>query len=231
MEEDVCTQNRSTLLGILQNKSALKQDIYLDTKKTFNELREVVRKETEYLKSEITDPRIRMNYESKGDYEFQAFVGSDLLVFHMHTNVFMLPKAHPFWNSDYLKANPQFGYFGTIYIYNFLAQSYLQGRSNDLGYLIGRIFINGDGHFFIEGKGELGTTYKDLSQGVLTTDLLQQITHVSFAHALDFDLLVPPYELVSQINIMQVQAISSSLNMQTGKRLGFKFEAEHDEIF
>lgn len=221
---------RKIILNLLLTKSALKQDIYQDTKGVFQNLKKIINDEVNVLKQDIHDDRIRMQYIDKGEYEAQVFIGSDVLLFHMHTNIFLLPQAHPFWELDYLKKNPNNGYFGIIYIYNFLAQSFIQGRMDDPGYLIGRIFINTDGHFFIEGKGPLGTEFKDIEQGVLCDDILRDITHTSFAYALDFDLLTPPYEMVSVINVKQIQAISSSLNLQTGKRLGFKFESERNEI-
>jgi hypothetical protein len=222
---------RKIILDILLTKSALKQDIFEDTKSVFYNLKKVLSEEVAILKKDIHDERIRMQYIDKGEYEAQVYVGSDVLLFHMHTNIFLLPEAHPFWKEDYLKNSPNNGYFGIIYIYNFLAQSFIQGRMEDPGYLIGRIFINTDGHFFIEGKGPLGTEFKNIEQGILSEDILRDITHTSFAYALDFDLLTPPYDLVSQINVKQIQAMSSSLNMQTGKRLGFKFESEKSDFF
>lgn len=222
---------RDVILDLLLTKSALKQDIIEDTKTVFNNLRKIIEEEVTALKSKIHDERIRMQYINKGEFESQVFIGSDVLLFHMHTNVFLLPRSHPFWELNYLKNNPNNGYFGIIYIYNFLAESLLQSRYSDPGYLIGRIFINKEGHFFIEGKGPLGTEFKDVEQELLNDGILRDIAHTSFAYALDFDLLTPPYEIVSQINVQQVQAISSSLNIQTGKRLGFKFEAEENDVF
>jgi hypothetical protein len=222
---------RNTILDLLSAKSALKQDVYQDTQKVFVDLKRVLSDEVHSLKSEIKDERIRMQYIDKGEFESQVFVGSDLLLFHMHTNIFLLPDSHPFWQLDYLKNNPNNGYFGIIYIYNFLAQSFIQGRMEDPGYLIGRIFINCEGHFFIEGKGPLGSGFHELTENVISDENLRQIILTSFAYAVDFDLLTPPFEIVSQINVRQIKAISSNLSMQTGKRLGFKFEKEENDFF
>ncbi len=223
--------NSQSILNLLLTKSALKQDIFQDTQKVFLDLKKVLNEEVSGLKSNIHDERIRMQYIDKGEFEAQVFVGSDVLLFHRHTNVFLLPESHPFWELEYLKENSDRGYFGIIYIYNFLAQSFIQGRMEDPGYLIGRIFINCEGHFFVEGKGPLGTAFKSLTEGMISEQILKQIILTSFAYAVDFDLLTPPYEIVSQINVRQIQAISASLTMQTGKRLGFKFEKEDNEFF
>lgn len=221
---------REVILNLLTTKSALKQDIIEDTEKIFNSLKRVLLEEVTALKEEVTDPRVRMQYDDKNRFEAQVYVGSDALLFHMHNNIFMLPEGHPFWDLKYFKDNPSNGYFGIIYIYNFLAQSLIQGRYNDLGYLIGRIFVNSHGHFFMEGKGDLGTSFKDIGEECLCDDILRDVIQTSFAYALNFDLLTPPYEIVSQINVQQAIAISDSLSMQTGKRLGFKFEHEKSEF-
>ena len=223
--------DRKSIVDLLLTKSALKQDIFQDTQKVFLDLKKVLNEEVSSLKADITDDRIRMQYIDKGEFEAQVFVGSDVLLFHRHTNVFLLPDSHPFWKLDYLKKNPENGYFGIIYIYNFLAQSFIQGRMEDPGYLLGRIFINCEGHFFIEGKGPLGSSFKDIENKKINSKILKEIILTSFAYAVDFDLLTPPFELVSQINVRQIQAISASLSLQTGKRLGFKFEKEENEIF
>jgi hypothetical protein len=223
--------DRKSIVDLLLTKSALKQDIFQDTQKVFLDLKKVLNEEVSNLKADITDDRIRMQYIDKGEFEAQVFVGSDVLLFHRHTNVFLLPDSHPFWKLDYLKKNPENGYFGIIYIYNFLAQSFIQGRMEDPGYLLGRIFINCEGHFFIEGKGPLGSSFRNIENEKINSKILKQIILTSFAYAVDFDLLTPPFELVSQINVRQIQAISAGLSMQTGKRLGFKFEKEENEFF
>ena len=222
---------RAVILNLLTTKSALKQDIIEDTEKIFTSLKKVLLEEVTALKDKITDSRIRMDYTDKSRFEAQVYVGSDALLFHMHNNIFLLPEAHSLWEEKYLKDNPSRGYFGIIYIYNFLAQSLIQSRSNDLGYLIGRIFVNSEGHFFMEGKGPLGTAYKDIGEECLCDEILRDVIQTSFAYALNFDLLTPPYEIVSQINVQQAIAISDSLSMQTGKRLGFKFESEKSDFF
>ena len=107
-----------------------------------------------------------------------------------------------------MKEDKTRGYFGIINIYNFLAESYLKNRSNDLGYLIGRIFINKDEHFMVEGKGQLGFLFQDLTNSILTDPILTNIIYVSFSYALDFDLLTPPYEIVSKVTVFQMQELS-----------------------
>ncbi len=222
---------RKIIQTILEQKAGLKQDIFQDTKNHFERFKKQLLEEIGSLRSLVEDSRIRLHVEHKGEFQVQVFVGSDVLIFQMHTNVFKLPDEHPLWQTDYLKEDKTRGYFGIINIYNFLAESYLKNRMNDLGYLIGRVFINKDEHFMVEGKGQLGFLFRDLTNSVLTDSILTHIIQVSFAYALEFDLLTPPYEIVSKVTVFQMHEIEANSQLSTGKRLGFKFEAEDTEFF
>ncbi len=222
---------RKIIQTILEQKSGLKQDIFQDTKNHFERFKKRLLEEIGSLRSLVEDGRIRLHVEHKGEFQVQVFVGSDVLIFQMHTNVFKLPDEHPLWQTDYLKEDKTRGYFGIINIYNFLAESYLKNRMNDLGYLIGRVFINKDEHFMVEGKGQLGFLFRDLTNSVLTDSILTHIIQVSIAYALEFDLLTPPYEIVSKVTVFQMHEIEANSQLSTGKRLGFKFEAEDTEFF
>ncbi len=212
-------------------KSALKQDVSEDTGRAFKQFKEQVRIELKALKKDVDDVRIRLNMVEKSDFEFHVYIGSDVLVFQMHTNVFKLPDDNPLWQTDYLKNNTANGFFGIIHIYNFLAESFLQNRINDAGYLIGRMFVNHYHHFIVEGKGQLGFLFRDLEKGELTPEVIRHVIQVSFAYAIDFDLLAPPYQMVHELSVGQVQALGNMLHVSTGKRLGFKYKAEEGEFF
>jgi hypothetical protein len=148
----------------------------------------------------------------------------------LHNNVFKLPEYNPLWGTAFFNSDENNGYFGIIHTFNFLAESFEQNRIDDRGYLISRIFINKDRHFMIEGKGQLGTYFRDPQNMQLNEDILKIIVQMSFAHALDFDLYIPPFEFLDEISVAQIQSIGESLKLQTGKRLGFKMRAEDTDI-
>lgn len=231
MAKDPIEQNRHQLLNLLKHKSALKQDIADDSEKIFKKLKEIIISEIDELKKSISDPRIRMSYQDKGKFEIHAYVGSDVLVFNLHQNVFRLPDHNPLWGTDYFKQNQNNGYFSTIHIFNFLAESLLQNRMEDAGYLIGRIFLNHEQHFLIEGKGTLGFMFRDPQNMVISDDAIRLIVQLSFAHALEFDLYIPPFEFLNEITVAQIQQMGESLKLQTAKRLGFKMRNEDTENY
>jgi hypothetical protein len=221
-ESNSLDQNRDVILNLLTLKSALKQDVADDSEKVFETLKSIIISELETLKTKINDDRIRLNYEDRGKFELIVFVGSDMLVFHLHTNIFRLPDTNPLWGTEYFSSNENNGYFAVIHIYNFLAESYLRNRFDDRGNLIARIMMNHENHFMAEGRGQLGTLFRDPEHAILNENYMRLLVQLSFAFALQFDLYLPPYEYLEEITVAQVQEISDSLKLKTGKRMGFK---------
>ena len=211
------------------DKSALKQDVADDCEKVFMSFKKAICKELDALKLKIKDPRIRLNYEDKGEHEIHAYIGSDVLVFNLHRNVFKMPDNDPLWGTAYFRSNENNGYFGIINIFNFLAESFLQHRINDSGYLIGRIFINHERHFYVEGKGHLGSLFRDTQNSVVNDEVIAAIVQLAFAYALQFDLHIPPFDYFSEITVEQIQLMGESLKLETAKRLGFKMKSEESE--
>jgi len=231
MAKDPLEANRAQLLKLLLDKSALKQDIAEDCEKVFESFKERIKVELDTLQKSITDPRIRLSFVDKGKFEIHVYIGSDVLVFNLHQNVFRLPDNNPLWGTNYFSKNENNGYFGIINVYNFLAESFLQNRMDDRGYLIGRIFINHERHFMIEGKGAIVAHFRDPQHLLLNDQLTGVIVQMVFAYALQFDLYIPPFEYYSEVSVAQIQYIGETLKLQTAKRLGFKMSDEDNEIF
>lgn len=212
-----------SIAAYLRSQSLLKQDVYEKTRACYNSFKEIIRNEIETLREEISEERVRLTYDENGDFETHAYTGSDVLVFNMHTNVFTFHEQHPIWNDSYLQEDRSRSYFGIIHIYNFLAESFLQGRMNDAGYLLGRIFINKDGHFFIEGKEELGVIFRNVRTNVFDESMIKAVFQVAVKLATQFDLHVPPFANVSIVDVQHIKEVTSTQEMRTGKRLGFKY--------
>lgn len=221
-------QNKN-IVELLKSRSILKQEVYKKTLKQYCKFRKIIEAELEAFKEEINDERVRLKYDDNGDFETHAYVGSDVLVFNMHSNVFTFPDNSSIWKNSYIEEDKERGYFGIINVYNFLADSFLQKRMNDAGYLIGRIFINKDGHFMVEGKGELGYLFRNIRSNQFNEEAMKMIFEISVKHAAEFDLHTPPYQNVSIVNVMQIKSSTSAQELKTGKRLGFKFQYEEEK--
>ncbi len=210
-------------------KTNLKQEVYRKTISSFKLLKEVLKElAEEYRKSlqDKVDDNLLPVFQEKGIFEAEFKIGGDILIFSMHSNVFVFNREHPVWKLEYIKANPMNSYCGVFNIYNFLADSFKYNRLEDLGYLIARIFINRENHFFVEGKRQSGEVVKDFGTDELTKEYLKDIIETAIQYATDFDLLVPPYDQVKIANVEQMHNEIYHSKIQTGKRLGFKFNSD-----
>ena len=63
----------------------------------------------------------------------------------------------------------------------------------------------------------------------MNDDAAKNIIKSSIKYTLNFDLLTPPYEEVKLLTVQQIQTSLDNMKIITGKRLGFKFQADRDE--
>lgn len=214
---------REQIVNLLKDKSAMKQDVYRNTIQTFSNLREICKEVSHDLKSELdkVDKRVSLNFTDVNQHAFQLKVAGDMLEFYMHTNVFEFEKTHPMHKTGYVKKNEYNSYCGIINVYNFLADSFQYNRLNDLGYLVGRIFVNREMHFFIEAKGPIGIKYNSFSTEPLTKEHLKEILYDFMIWVISFDLFTPPFDAVREVSVNEMQEKTSSVSLRTGKRLGY----------
>lgn len=219
------SEAQELIAKLVQERSCLKQDVYAKTKETFDILKEVLNEVIQELEARFLDQdkRLEFYFRDKGEFEAEIKVAGDVLIFHMHTNIFQFDRSHGVWNSSYLKEDELNGYVGMINVYNFLADSFKFNRKNDLGYMIARMFINHEGHFLVQGKRQLGYLYNDFLNSVVDRAKLKAVVESALIYTIGFDLYTPPYQDVQQVTVGQMEALSQNLSLSTGKRLGFKF--------
>ncbi len=223
---------KELILETLKTKACLKQKVFKSTIKIFQDFKDEAKSLTDDLKVEmdIVDKAVVIDFIEKGDYEFHIKFGGDILVFFMHTNVFEFDQSHGMWNTSYLKEDELRAFCGMINVYNFLADSFKYNRVNDVGYLVARLFVNKEHHYFVEGKRQLGFLYNDFVNEIITNEKIRKIIESSILYSMDFDLLTPPYDAMKEVSVHDVIQVTNAMNIKTGKRLGFKFQADSDNI-
>ncbi|UCG28866.1 MAG: hypothetical protein JSV24_05760 [Bacteroidales bacterium] len=219
---------KKEIVNHLTQKANLKQVVYDNTLETFNILKEVLQEiESECnIKLKGVDKRVLMDYKDRGKFEAQIKVAGDMLIFSMHSNIFEFDRNHGVWKTSYIQKDKLNSYCGIINIYNFLADSFKYNRVDDLGYLISRIFVNKEKHYFVEGKRQLGFLYSNFGKDIINKGTLQKIIETAILYAMEFDLLVPPYDNVKIASVAQMNKKIQSSFLQTGKRLGFLFNSD-----
>ena len=221
---------KESLKTLVFDKSDLKQQVYASTKEAFEMFRTTTRDLISLFQqatqSEGRD--VRFEFTDRGDFEFEVKFAGDILLFVMHTNVFEFPRDHQVMKSPYIRENPGRSYCGVIRIYNFLADSFLYQRDQDLGYMIGRVFVNFEKHYFIEGKRELGMLYNNFNTSLITNESVQSIIESAIEYTTNFDLLTPPYDDVKLVSVGEMRNDMDKKSLVTGKRLGFRFQADTD---
>ncbi len=225
-------ESQDLMFNIVREKSVLKQDVFNNIILNFKILKQVLKEVSDDLSSRIAqvDDRVLVEYKESGEFEAKVRVAGDLLIFQMHTNVFKFDRENSLWKTSYLTENDNRGYCGIINIYNFLNDSFKYNRHNDLGYLVGRLFVNHENHFMVEGKRQLGFLYNDFVNHVLDKEKLKSIIQSAIIYCLDFDLLVPNYDLIKEVSVREINQRIDDSRMKTGKRLGFVFKSNSDSI-
>ncbi|MBN1111300.1 MAG: hypothetical protein JXA53_00100 [Bacteroidales bacterium] len=222
------TNSPQDIVNILKTKTESKLKALDNTQKVMGWLNETIINIAKECNSLLTDSdsRIKLKATNRTKQDCELQVADELLVFNMHSNVFEFDRDHNIWKMPYAKENKLSTYCGVINIYNFLADSFSLNRFDDLGYLVARVFINKDMHFFVEGKRQLGFIYNNFGTDLLTKENLKKIITTSIDYTLDFDLLVPPYETVKMATVAQINYKISTAKVTTGKRLGYVFQSD-----
>ena len=223
------TPLRSKILDTIIRKSTLKQRVFDNTFAAFNELKETLFEMASEMDDELDgklDRRVRLEYRDRGKFEAQLQVANDLLIFQMHTDVFEFDANHLVWQTPYVQADRENSYCGLINIYNFLSDSFKFNRNADEGYLIGRIFINREKCYFVEGKQQTSMRPMQFGKAEIDSEALVRILESAIYYALHFDLLLPSYDDNKRVTVDQFNTKLDNSKFVTGKRLGYDFDVD-----
>ena len=211
----------------LKQKSTTKQTIYRNTKETFDQLRDCAAEIVDRLSKKITavDSSVIIEYRNINDLEFQIKFSGDLLIFVMHSNVVTLPEENELMTSDYVEEDFRRRFFGHIMAYNFMADSIKYGRMNDPGYLLARLLINFENHFYLEGVTQLDLPYTDMATNIIDEEVLRLFIESAMIASVNNDLMAPDIEDIRKITVKQKM---ENQQVSRGQKLGFSFSFEQN---
>jgi hypothetical protein len=215
--------SEKNILQLLKDKSCIKQKVYKITKDVFSKLQEALSDKAKRLNNLVSNSDVDVIYSESGDFDAKLKFSGDTLLFHMHTNVFDCSSCKTKHTVAYIKEDRMRSFCGVINIYNFLSDSLKYNRVNDSGFLIARIFINKDRHFFVDGDNELGSLFDDFQNQIISNNKIDSIINSVMEHSLNFDLESPEFNDVRIVSVYDILEINNNHKLKTSKRLGFKF--------
>jgi len=206
----------------LKQKSSAKQLIYRNTTAAFELLRQVSQELVVELSRKISpfDSSVVVEYRSVNDLEFHIKFSGDLLVFVLHSNIVTFPDDYGPMHTAYVEADFRRRFFGHIMAYNFMADSVKYQRLNDPGYLVGRLLVNIDNHYYLEGVQQLEMPDHDMADSLITPELLRLFVESAMIAAVNNDLIAPPMNEIKKITVKQK---IENQQVSRGSKVGFSF--------
>lgn len=215
------TDNVTQIIELLKYKAVAKQKVYRGIQDVFKRMKKVAANFAGQIDQQIqqVDHAVDVEFINVSDFEFQMKFSGDVLVFSMHSNIVTFPKEHVLFKSPYIQQDKRRSFFGAIVAYNFLADSLKYKRMADPGYLIGRMFVNIDEHFYMEGARQWGFLFPDISQNKLGDQILLEFIQSSMIAAMEIDSEMPSFEQEKMISVHQKLNQRMLGNI---KKVGFK---------
>jgi hypothetical protein len=207
----------------LREKSSAKQAIFRATQAAFVLLRQTSQQLCLELTQKVTtdaDASVKIECLPVNEMEFHIRFSGDLLVFVMHSNIVTFPDDFAPLNTPYVEADFRRRFFGHIMAYNFMADSIRYQRLNDPGYLLGRLLINIDSHYFLEGVQQLELPDPDMSRSTVTAESLRLFVESAMIAAVNNDLIAPPLPEIQKISVKQKL---ENQQVSRGSKVGFNF--------
>ncbi|WP_162052785.1 hypothetical protein [Pontibacter pamirensis] len=216
------------IINGLHQKSKTKQAIYRNTKEVFNRMKEISQDLVAELTERITrlDGDVLIEYKNIGEHEFQIKFSGDLLVFVMHSNIITFPDDYEIMRSDYVEEDFRRRFFGHIMAYNFMADTIKYNRLDDPGYLVGRMLINIEKHFCIEGVRQLDLPKDKISNmeaNRISDKALRTIVESAMIAAVNNDLMGQD---VSDIERTTLKQKLDNSQLTKPRKLGFQISHE-----
>jgi hypothetical protein len=208
------------IVEALKDKASLKQLIYRQSLAVFARMKGIAKDLAEILAEKMgkIDQHVQVEYIEKGEFEFHLKFSGDLLMFSMHSNVQTFGEEHIINKSPYVLEDYHRGYFGSIMVYNFMADSLKYNRLNDPGYLLARMLVNCDGHFYIEGVRQLNFLFPDIAQNLISDELLRIFIESTMVAAINQDLMAPSYQ---EIQVLPL-GLKLENRMVAAEKVGFQ---------
>jgi len=216
------------ILNKLQTTSKLKYNLFGQTESLFRQMEEICLTIAKEIHEANKDGQpVPLKVERVNDFEFIFRIGGDVLIFILQSNIVRLSDDTYLSKTKYLKDDISLRYFGQILIYNFLSDTLTYDRLEDPGYLIGRVLLNKENKFFIEGDRKIVYSFPELKENPVTGEKMRDLIEKLIESALENDLLAPAFQ--DMMLITYHQKLEHTSSMGNPKKIGFDLFAKPRE--
>lgn len=223
MEEKI-----NQIAAFLKNKTILHEEISKNSLEVLARLMTLskILAEKINLKTVAKDKKEEVRFREINDHEFHLDFSGDLLIFTLHSHIMTFQEEHPVAMNSYVLQKPERSFFGHIMVYNFLSDSLSNNRTDDFGYLVARLLVNRENHFYVEGLRELGTKHPELANNTLNDDFLNSFIAEAMHAAITNDIVAP---LFQEIQIIALGQKLMNQNVNPGQKVGFQSNTDRKD--
>ncbi len=222
------TEELNNLVSKIRVKSQTQTIVKQQTKEVFNKLKDNARNLVKEIKETLGEEakNAKLEFENISEYEFHIMFAGELLVFNLHSTILNFPPEHITNKSPWVQEDESRGFFGVILAYNFLTDSLKYKRMHDTGYLISRLFVNKEDHFFIEGLTQMSFLYPDIKSNTINDKVLDDYLRLGLQAALETTPVMTPFEQEKQISVAEKLNRSMLGNV---KKVGFQMISSKED--
>lgn len=202
--------------------NSVENNVIYRTMKALRMIRTAARIVEVKFEERFPDANISFEVTKNSDYVFEMKFGRNILAFVANPIVFTFPKGHAVFRNLYVADDKNRAFCGVIDVYNFLSESFRLKQMEDLGALIGRIYVNMEGHFFVEGDGALASVVNKFESCEFDDVAANEIVSLAIETALDFKVPFLSMNDVKAIHIDDYLNYRDKMQLRNGKKIGFE---------
>jgi len=201
------------LIALLREKSLVKQEVFANTFRVFKLFKESAQNIADEVNSQLfpNEQPVRLEYKEVDDFKFYLKFSGDVILMQMHTNVWTFGDNHKIYKSQYVEEDYRRAFCGKIMLFNFLSDSIKYNRINDTGYSMGRLFINRDNHFFMEGERQFGFLFDNFATSVISQGITRYILQQAMIYAIETDLVSDDYQTHKPVTVHEILGSDSPI--------------------
>lgn len=160
-------------------------------------------------------------FEQTHAFECRLQVGEETLVIFLHPEIIHAQNVIPANAESYVKEDLNRLLCGMILVYTFRTESIQQNELDNPGFLLARIFINSEKHFYIEGRKPMSFLMNRFEEYEMTAEMIEDILLECISYSLQFHFYPPSFEDAFIISLGQKEMIESSHSNRKAAHLGF----------